>query len=255
MELAAGRYRWNGAGFVPVQGPELELLVADSFLLKDGKVVAPERHRERFLRDAGTQGIVRPPEDFVVTAFTSLPHKGSWFPRLDLTERGELELWVRPAPELGETVTLWTAPMDPRTTPSIKGPDIAVLGVLRNDAKVAGASEAVIVDQSGHVVDGATTCLVWWRGDTLVTPHDAPRVWSVTQSVVEDMARAAGLDVESATVEPTELADAEVWALNALHGIRLVSEWIHGQSRLRLNADMSRLAAWRENYADRAVTL
>jgi len=44
------------------------------------------------------------------------------------------------------------------------------------------------------------------------------------------------------TVTPESLEGCEVWALNALHGIRIVTEWVDGPATAELPG---RLDAWR----------
>lgn len=251
MTLTEGRYRWNGSELRPATGPALGLFVADSFVIRDGAVVAPELHRARFLRDADAQGMVNAPTSFVDAAFDALPASGLWFPRLDLTERGELELWIRPAPPRGSALTLWTSPDDPRTEPRIKGPDIRVLAQLREQAQEAGADEAVVVDSAGYVADGATTCFVWWRDEVLhVAPESVARIDSVTVREVLTMANEMGCEVREEAVTPADLAGAELWALNALHGIRGVARWLNGPSLLVNDA---RRDSWQKLYWSRGT--
>jgi branched-subunit amino acid aminotransferase/4-amino-4-deoxychorismate lyase len=260
VTLTEGRYRWNGSELRPAEGATLALLVADSFLIRDGGVVAPELHRTRFLHDADSQGMVNAPTAFVDAAFAALPASGLWFPRFDLTERGELEVWVRPAPARGDTVTLWTSPDDPRTQPGIKGPDIPALAELRERAHEAGADEAVMLDSDGCVADGATTCFVWWRHDVLYTPPindsgtvaPAKRVSSVTVDVVRQMASEAGVDVRYEEFAPADVVGQDLWALNALHGIRGVSVWNDGPT---LSSDTDRLREWQTHYWSRATNV
>lgn len=251
MTLIEGRYRWNGTQLRPAEGAELALLVADSFLIHDGAVVAPELHRARFLRDADSQGMVNAPTAFVDAAFAALPASGLWFPRFDLTERGELEVWIRPAPALGSALTLWTSPDDPRTEPRIKGPDIPVLAQLRERAQEAGADEAVVVNSEGFVADGATTCFVWWRDEVLhVAPESVASIDSVTVREARKMADEMGCEVREEAVTPADLAGAELWALNALHGIRGVSRWLNGPSLLVNDA---RRDSWQKLYRSRGA--
>ena len=246
MTLSEGRYRWNGSQLVSVEAPELALLVADSFLIRDGRIVAADAHRARFLRDCETQGMVNSPTTFLSTAYASLPSNGLWFPRIDLTERGELELWVRPSPALGRTLTLWTSPTDPRTSPQLKGPDIPALATLRERARDEGADEAVILDADGYVCDGATTCFVWWRGDTLcLPPAMSPHIDSVTVAVVRSLAEDADYEVREELVRPADLAGTDLWALNSLHGIRDVTHWISGPT---LQVNDARLESWQNQY-------
>ncbi len=247
MSLEPGRYRFNGTALAPLEiDSDLALFVADSWLTVDGTTVALDRHFARFAASADAQGLVRPVDDFVAAVRAALPTTGEWFPRLELTVRGELQLALRPAPERTESVILWSASQDPRTEPSIKGPDIAALEELRSQAREAGATEAVIVSPEGFVVDGATTCLMWWRESSLfVPPAELARVDSVTVSVLRDIASTLGVSVSSEAVTPEQLANTEVWAVNALHGIRSVAGWVNGPDT---TIDENRLTSWRRVY-------
>jgi branched-subunit amino acid aminotransferase/4-amino-4-deoxychorismate lyase len=241
------RFRWNGSDLIPVDGASiLPLYVADSWLLTDGSVVALERHFDRFASSATAQGLVRSVDTFAAAVTAALPRVGSFFPRIDLTERGELELWIRAAPPLGDSAVLATADTDVRTEPTIKGPDIPALEQLRQTARLLGADDAVIVNAAGKIIDGATTCLLWWRdGQIFVPPAEALRVDSVTVRVVTEIATAQGIPVHEEWSTPAQLEDTTVWALNSLHGIRQVTAWINGPE---LVSDLSLLHTWREFY-------
>jgi branched-subunit amino acid aminotransferase/4-amino-4-deoxychorismate lyase len=247
MSLDHGRYRFNGTALVPLEiDSQLALYVADSWLTREGATVALERHFARFALSADVQGLVRPVDDFLAAVRGAIPSTGDWFPRLELTVRGELQLSLRPAPELTDSVTLWSATHDPRTEPAIKGPDIAALEELRAEARAAGATEPVISSAEGFIVDGATTCLLWWHNGALYTPaHELTRVDSVTVSVLRDIAESSGVSVGEAKMRASELDGCEVWAVNALHGIRPALAWLDGPS---LTVDESRLATWRRWY-------
>jgi branched-subunit amino acid aminotransferase/4-amino-4-deoxychorismate lyase len=249
--MVASRFRWNGSELVDVSAaPVMPLYVADSFLLTDGLVVDYPRHLGRFARWADEQGLVRPVDDFLSAVTAALPRTGAWFPRIDLTERGELELHVRPAPTLHETIVLANGASDPRTEPRIKGPDIPALEVLRTTAREGGADEAIILDPQGRIVDGATTCLVWFRGTTMLTPPaEATRLDSTTVAAVSHIAQANGFELGTEWASPADLAGLTVWALNALHGIRSVTRWVGGPE-LAENDVMRR--QWRTQYAQRA---
>jgi hypothetical protein len=53
-------------------------------------------------------------------------------------------------------------------------------------------------------------------------------------------------------VRPADLAGVTLWAVNALHGIRGVTEWHDGPT---LSADDDRLEAWQKSYWSRATTV
>lgn len=252
--MDVSRYRWNGSELIDNSDAHpVPLYVADSFRLTNGQVVALDKHISRFVDSAHQQGLLRPFDGFLDAALAALPRSGDYFPRLDLTQRGELELHIRPTPALTDSLVLATAAQDPRTEPTIKGPDIPALNQLRDQALEAGASEALILDGQGRIVDGATTCLVWFDGQTLFTPPaEALRVASVTVEVVQTMARSRGYDVATAWATPAELAGTTLWALNALHGIRQVTGWLGGPE---LATDDEMLAQWRTDYQQLAAPL
>ena len=56
------------------------------------------------------------------------------------------------------------------------------------------------------------------------------------------LATATGVDVLHDTVLPGQLDGLEVWALNALHGIRIVTGWVDGPATAE---QPGRLDAWR----------
>jgi branched-subunit amino acid aminotransferase/4-amino-4-deoxychorismate lyase len=93
------------------------------------------------------------------------------------------------------------------------------------------------------VAEGSTTCLAWWRGEVLCLPDAAiPRVDSVTLRSVLALAAATGVEVVEERARPADLEGLEVWALNALHGIRIVTAWVDGPATAE---EPGRLAAWR----------
>ena len=71
----------------------------------------------------------------------------------------------------------------------------------------------------GIVREGATTSMVWWRGGQLFRAAAKDRVASVTEALLGELLGA----LEPAEITPAELAECEVWAINALHGIRVIT--------------------------------
>jgi branched-subunit amino acid aminotransferase/4-amino-4-deoxychorismate lyase len=132
---------------------------------------------------------------------------------------------------------------DPRTEPWIKGPDLEAMTRLRTNAQLRGADEAVILSLDGLVAEGSTTCLAWWTGDALCVPSiELARIDSVTLRSVLALATATGVDVLHDAVAPDHLDGLEVWALNALHGIRIVTRWVDGPAPAE---QPGRLDRWR----------
>lgn len=200
-----------------------ELVVADSFLVADGKVRGLALHRERFTRTCTSLGVDA--DGFWDESVERLPRTDRWFPRLELTADGDLALQLRPAPPTGGRVRVSVHDgMDPRTQPRVKGPDLAVLGEIKARAAAAyGADEVLLIDEDGVVVEAAYSGLLWWEDETLcVPPPDRPVLPSVTVRLLRRIAAQQGAPVAERARKLEELAGREVWLANALHGIRPV---------------------------------
>jgi branched-subunit amino acid aminotransferase/4-amino-4-deoxychorismate lyase len=212
---------------------EVKLSAADSWLVEDGRVRSLQSHFNRFT-DAVQQ--VSPEHlqylpDFFAAVTEKLPRSGRWFPRVEIhcdeSVSDHLHFRLREAPEQLTEARLWTLDeTDPRSNPRIKGPDLSLGQQLRRRANLHGADEAVLLDVDGFVLEGALSSLVWWRGDVLCAPGDDV-AWlpSVTRDQVLAIAEQSGYETRFEYVRPEELAGLEIWALSALHGIRVVTEW------------------------------
>ena len=203
--------------------------VADSWLSLDGHVLAFALHERRFADSvAASGGDPAAALEAIRAARAETPEEGSFFPRVDYVA-GSFEHTVRPAPKRLTEAVLWTSPIDPRTRPEIKGPDLVELGGIRHLAAEHGATEAIIVDDFGHVVEGAYSSLAWWRDGVLCAPPAAkPRVRSVTWQAVSGLAASLGTALREEEAAPGDLAGCEIWVMSALHGIRGVTAWIDG---------------------------
>lgn len=224
--------RWGEAGFGPAGEPG-ELRAADSWLVRNGRVRAFGAHERRFgraCRELG--GISRErTREFLLASMARIPSAGRWFPRAELIDVGgdaRLQLRIRPAPPQGHSVRLWISPSpDSRANPAVKGPDLGLLAALRRAAVDAGADEAVLLSGDGRVLEGSTTSILWWSGDTLCAPPEDGRLLpGITRELVLDAADAAGIPVSFRGAAPADLDGLEVWAVNALHGIRPVTAWV-----------------------------
>jgi branched-subunit amino acid aminotransferase/4-amino-4-deoxychorismate lyase len=238
-------YRWAGGALVPdddATSTASAIVAADSWLVADSLVLALGLHKERFLRAALKVSVDA--EQFWDAAIATIPRNGEWFPRVEAHSNAELIVRVRPAPhrERSVAVATWTG-SEPRTVPTIKGPDLERMAEIRAAVQPAGAGEAILLSTDGYVVEGAYSGLLWWRGEILCGPlADFDRVDSVTTRSVLTLARALGFDTHEEAVTPSELDGVELWALSALHGIRIVTSWIDGPS---LAEQPGRLATWR----------
>jgi branched-subunit amino acid aminotransferase/4-amino-4-deoxychorismate lyase len=249
--------RWNAdtARLLPVDAVPAsfgDVRVADSWLVTDGTMLGLALHRERFFRSAVLQGHSLDLSPFWAAAVAAIPRSGEWFPRVDLRAHPDgavdLLLHLRPAPVRTSSVVVTThGGADPRRTPSIKGPDLDRLGLVRIAAAGGGADEVVLVAEDGSVIEGAYSALLWWRGNALCSPApELARVDSVTARSALTLAAALGVDVLHERSTPQDLDGREVWALNAAQGIRIVREWQNGPA---LAAEPGRLALWRSRMA------
>lgn len=252
---SASLYRWTGGALELLDHcdpAEERLEAADSWLVHDGRALALDLHRARFADGVLARGF----GDLDVTGFWeaavgAIPREGSWFPRVELASRGAwhvLRYRHREAPPLAVSITLTThAGGDPRTDPRVKGPDLGAMTSLRTAAQRRGADEAIVLSPEGYIVEGATTSLVWWDDDELcVVAHELPRIASVTERSLIALALALGVTVKEQYVRPADLSGRELWALNALHGIRIVTAWTDGPEPAELPG---RLRLWRDRLS------
>lgn len=220
------------------------LLLADSFHVgltdADPTVVGLPLHMERFRRGVdelvadgtsmtyeGATGF----EEWLTQAFEQIDAytrlQGASFPRLECvgnTSRAACRVLLRPAPTLTSSLSLTTKPLSPLTQAHLKGPHIAEYADLMRS--VGGEVLFTASHPERTIVEGTTTSLLWWEKDTLVrVPQwcDAFRVRSVTEHLVSEIARAEGSETVRLARTHEELQRHEVWAVNALHGIRTVS--------------------------------
>lgn len=228
-------YLWTADGLVESEPltPD-EVLAADSWRLEEGKVVALERHRVRFQDTVCVhRSLIETSHEFVEAVVDALPREGSWFPRIDLIRHDE-RVWFRyqqrPRPPVDTRAVVTTARLDPRAHPTIKGPDLQALNALRAEAQEEGADEAIIV-RNGYICEGAYSTVMVWSMDKrslLSMGPQEPRVPSVTESVIRDIATARGITVAAERFTPGDLDGLEVWIVSALHGIRHARSWIDG---------------------------
>ena len=255
--LTDQRLVWRpGSGLMPFTGPDGALLVADSWLVRDGRVREIDRHRHRFFqacREAADlpEGTLWP---FWRAVLDALPREGRWFPRVELgsTGAGTLRVRIRPAPPQATEVQVWVpAARDPRTLPRRKGPDLAALARLRSGAARRSAQEALLTSRGGLVLEAANASVLWWEGSRLCAP--APNLSilpGVTSGLIRERARQLGVPVVYRRRPPTHLNGREVWLVNALHGIRPVTRWRDAPILAGPALRAPTWQAWLDEYAE-----
>jgi branched-subunit amino acid aminotransferase/4-amino-4-deoxychorismate lyase len=234
------------------------ILAADSWLVRDGRVRAIDRHRQRFFGACSEAAVVSIDQlhAFWLAALAQLPRTGNWFPRVELCADAvaPLRLRIRPAPPIAAEVGVWICDTpDPRTVPRRKGPDLRTLARVRTRAAEWGAQEALLTAESGVVLEAASSSVMWWDGDDLCLPSPTlPTLPGVTAGLIRERAQRLGVRVTPRREPPAHLEDREVWLVNALYGIRSVVEW--PGSSLRPGAAVQ-AAQWRQWLAETAVPL
>jgi branched-subunit amino acid aminotransferase/4-amino-4-deoxychorismate lyase len=249
-------YQFSEGRFSPIEwcDPARQTtLVADSFRVEDGSVVAMERHLNRFSESVLSDGEVT--KDRVNSFLSALPEvlplEGSWFPRLEAVDTpggATLRYRERPAPPWNSEVVLARAPQDPRRFPHTKGPDLEALMALRTAVAPLGATEAIIMGADDHLVEGAySSLMVWLAGDDhpSVIPEATPHLPGITEAVLRECAREEGIEVAPRNLRVSDLEGAEVWVLSALHGIRVATSFVGGPP---LNPVPGRRELWQQKW-------
>jgi branched-subunit amino acid aminotransferase/4-amino-4-deoxychorismate lyase len=208
------------------------VLIADSFLVVDGRVRSLNLHIDRFTRamELKHPELTEHLPQFFEAAWQQITRTGRLFPRLEL--RGEqeptLSLIVREAPAQLGPATLWTYPEpDPRLDLTVKGPELALGAEMRAKAQKEGADEAILLTKDGEISEGALSSLVWWRGDLLCAPgNEIPWLESVTRTEIFTIAQSMNIKTRFEHVTPEDLIGLELWLLSSLQGIRPVVNWL-----------------------------
>ena len=229
--------------------------LVDSFLVRDGRAVAPSAHRERMCESAhelwGAEVDPSAIDDAVAALYEQAAHTlggapGLFFPKLTLEQRGgelRFDVNARPITEsrLETTAHLIAYPgRDERTRPRLKGPDFAWQERVRAWAVNNGASDALLRTRSAevssagkpdgtshplapqiHYSETAYGSVVLWTNGVLVTSIDTDRLPSVTERLIVKIACERGHETLAAPLTKQRLLEADaVWLLSSLHGVR-----------------------------------
>lgn len=131
---------------------------------------------------------------------------------------------LRPLPPLQNTqaivATRALTADEYRGDPHTKGPNITLFKELTEEA----GGEVLLLTGEGDVLETTTAAVLWWSGETLCQVRNSRRVPSVTEQIVAECVGQLGYKTARATVTPAALAAHEVWVVNALHGIRPVTQ-------------------------------
>ena len=110
----------------------------------------------------------------------------------------KISIWPPERYDLGLSVVTAGTPIPHRESlsPRIKSLNYLCHAMAKMEANVAGADEALMLDNTGHVAEGTGQNIFILKGRVLRTPPlHAGILAGVTRSVVMDLAREAGCDV------------------------------------------------------------
>ena len=240
----------TGKTLVPTDMAETNLLVADSWLVKQGRVRALKLHRKRFLSSCSQLAGFQEKEiaPFWEAVLERIPATGCWFPRIEMAgslRQPAFQLRLRKAPLIHETIRLSDCKIaDFRKTPRHKGPDLTKMLEIRKKIRETGADEGILTTPKGFLLEGLTTTLIWWEGKTLCTVSPSHRVLpGVTAQLIQSLAEKEHIRVACRLRKPQDLNGCEVWAVNALHGIRQAINWKHTPFKTSFHTDIGH---WRK---------
>jgi len=245
MTFSPMTFHWTGQDFEPIPSAvDPDLLVADSWRVRQGKTWDIQDHIARFVNGLAAQHTVHgampsvelaafvPALERQLTAIARQQPGTELFPRISVEKSGEcsrIVLLVRPAPQPRETTTLFVPDYtDPRTRPTIKGPDIILLRGLVTQV----LTDDVVLHDGTHAIETTTGALMLWRApNEVVFCQSSRQLASISARRIAEQARACNIVVVYRPVSLTELASGEypVWCTNTLHGISAVTTLADGQ--------------------------
>lgn len=239
MKAFPQHFGWQDGNFVAIAPPESpEILVADSWRVHQGTPWGLQDHVQRFMEGIEQQEL--DPAvlgDVTVEKFQKVLQRKlsrisratpgvDLFPRISVeTHRGSwrIVLLVRPAPPPRKTTSLWLPGYtDPRTKPTVKGPDIHLMRGLVEEAP----TDDVVLHDGTNVHETTTGALLLWQTpEHLVLCEATQQLASISAQRIANHARSHNILVTTRSVTIQELASGEypVWFSNTLHGISPVS--------------------------------
>ncbi|UCE86113.1 MAG: aminotransferase class IV [Deltaproteobacteria bacterium] len=229
------RQCWVDGRLQPIEAPALR---ADDFALcegrgcfttarvRSGRPVWLERHVERVCRDAAGLGLGPLDPEMCRRALVELSAAafgaGDGVLRLHASRDGYAQTHLFAVPRaLPAPKAVWSAQVSASPHP---GPGPACTGAKTSSrlvyalaleaAERAGADEAVLIDASGHVVEGAVSNLFWVGADgVLATPP-------LSRGAVAGVTRAVARERDPAIPERDVRADAPLRELIAVNAVR-----------------------------------
>lgn len=136
---------------------------------------------------------------------------------------------IRPSREFSPTLTVDAhGHRDERAKPDVKGSDLAWQARASATSRRRGADTGLLIDERGHVISPIEGSLLVLQGDMVFHSTHERAMRSVLETPVLDYlvtqgsiskSRPEGFNIE-------ELRNAEVWLIDSLTGIQLVTAWV-----------------------------
>lgn len=262
-------FEWTTHGFEPIQPvTQPTLIVADSWRVMDGTTWGLQDHLARFMAGIAAQHTTADPlpnPDFTALQEgleTHLLNIAQRYPQIDFFPRLSVEridvqyrvvLLVRPAPTVRDTTTLLMPNFtDPRSRPTVKGPDI---GLLRGLVAEASTDDVVLHDGTNVIETTTGALLVWRTPQDLVLCQSTQQLASISAHRIVHHARSHDISVTSRPVTIQDLVSGEypVWCTNTLHGISPVTTINDGNTATLLPSH-PQTAAWQAAWWRRFVS-
>ena len=227
-----GRFVAAGEGLSPLdQGFLLGLGLFETLGAVADRLPLWDRHLARLGSGAERLGIPFDPPAGLREAGAELlrrrAHEGQIL-RITLTPgAGDGETWClttrqrehRPEPLRLHVSRFHRAAGDP--TAGLKSTSYAFFELAQQEARGAGADEALLLDARGHVLETATGNVFFQRQGRLCTPGTGSFLPGIARQVLLEELTAAGMVVEEGDYTLAELLDADaIFVTNAVHGPR-----------------------------------
>lgn len=247
MTTLPATYHWTGTDFMPAKAPEASIVVADSWRVTDTQVWGLTEHLQRFFRGIRAQHVPHEAleglephrlENALKACFAQYPGI-ALFPRLTVEYQADqyrVVLLIRPAPTPRKATSLRIPQYtDPRTRPTVKGPDIGLMRRLVFEAP----TDDVVLHDGTNVIETTTGGLIIWHSPTeLVLCQADQQLASISVKRIAHYATSQSLHVTRRPVTIQDIATGEypIWFANTLHGISPVNTIIHGAEEQTVRA-------------------
>jgi len=214
----------------------------ETMLAQDGGLPWIESHLDRMAAGCSVLGLpLLDREAARAACHAAAPAAGRAAVRLTLTAgsggRGldrpnapELRLWATAAPSARPTEPATLIIAQARRNEGSPASRLKTLSYLDNvlaraEARAAGADEAVMLNNTGHLACAGAANLFWISGGTVFTPSlDCGVLGGITRARLLDLAPDLGARIEDTIADRSALEAAEaVFLTNSLIGVRAVS--------------------------------